>query len=202
MKICANCSAQNDDKTNFCPYCGSSSFSYYYNQQPQSQPQTGLPVLDTLSPSYISPLMQKNNGNIFLGIIGAVLFSLAGVLLYCLSFQAGIISGAASAAIYFFAYKGYEIFSGSKGAYSPVKIVVSIVTIIVMVIFSEYISLGITLMLEFGWSLEESLNCIPDLLNNAELSEAVLSDLLFAFVFGAIAVISNIRKIMKARNNK
>lgn len=168
----------------------------------QTQSQTGIPIYDALGSSQPSSVAPKNNGKILPGLLGAVLFSLAGVLLYCILYQAGVIAGIAGIFIYLLAYKGYGILSGAKNSFSPVGIAASVITMIVMIFVSEYISLGVAIFIAFedaGCTLAEAFEQIPEFLEDGEVSEAVTGDLMYAYIFGIISVIGNIISIRKER---
>ena len=201
MKICSGCSAQVDDNARFCPICGSTVASQSIGEQfDQQMVQTSDSAIDP-----DSALAEKNNGNILKGLLGAVLFSLGGVLLYCVLYQLNILAAISCILMFTLAYKGYGKFSGAKDSYSPVGLALSVIIMIIMIFMAEYISLGITLFIELagdGYTLVDSFLLLPAILEESEVAEAVGGDLAFAYIFALISVIANIISIKKARKKK
>ncbi len=216
MKTCRYCATQLDDNAIFCYTCGAKAedAAPVYRQQPVYQQQPAYqqqPVyqqqpafdLDSYAPSSSNPA-PINNGNIPLGILGAILFSLAGVLAYCLLYQVGIIAGVAGVVIYLLAYKGYGVLSGAKKAYSPVGIAVSAVTMLVMIFVSEMLSVRITAMvalIEEGMSFDAASSMVSEVISHPDSQSAITEDLSFAYIFGIISVVANIINVRRERKN-
>lgn len=60
--------------------------------------------------------MNKTKENVALGAVGALLFSLAGLAVYYLIYQMGMIAGLSGLVAVFCSYFGYGLFSGNKNS--------------------------------------------------------------------------------------
>lgn len=198
MKKCIKCGALNEDNVNFCATCGSSDFTDM-NAQP------------TNTPNYNSDGVALNeNGNIIAGVVGAFLFSLIGGLAYFLIYQLGIIAGISGLIIFVLANFGYNLFAKPSTKNSIVGLVVSIVMTIAVIYLAEYCCVAYALYDEFGKafgsdftaSFFDMFKAVPDFFaESSELKDAFIEDLVFAYVFAAIATAGNVVNIVKARKN-
>lgn len=213
MKKCNKCGTQVEDQSNFCISCGGSDFSAVVasNEQPiqqlNDQVQNYPPIY---APAYQVQNVEaddetdKGNGNILAGVVGAVLFSLIGGLLYFVIYQIGVIAGICGLAIFVLANFGYNLFAkGNKN--TIVSLVVSIIMMIVTIFLAEYVSLSFEIFQTFkdqGINIFDAIRATPEFLAEPEIGEAVAGDLAFAYIFGFLASISNIVNIVKARKKK
>ena len=188
MKKCSVCGTQTEDQTKFCAACGSSDFSVTEAESVNSA--QGVSELET------------GHGNIIAGIVGAFLFSLIGGLLYFVVYQIGIIAGICGLVIFVLANFGYGLFAKTKNKASLVALIVSIVSMIVMIFLAEYFCLSFEIFQvykELDITIFDAIKATPEFLAEPEISSAVTEDLTFAYIFGFIASIGNIRNIIKAR---
>ena len=203
MKICNSCNAQNDDASTVCEYCGSSDF----------KPSDTAPLEQPYQPSvttyaYQQPTVVKapdlGNGNVIAGIVGALLFSIIGGLLYFGLYQMGIIAGICGLVIFVLANFGYNLFAkGNKN--TIVGLVVCIIVLILMIVISEYLCISFEIYQAFkeeeSITFFDAVRVTPDFLEIPEVKSAFIKDLAFGLIFGFIASISNITAIVKARKN-
>ncbi len=219
MKICQQCGAVAQDTDRFCQMCGCSSFSEMqqqnqpvYAQQQYAQPVQQPAYTQTVQqPVFAQPVVPQanpvdmSNGNIPLGIIGAVLFSLAGVLLYIIVYQIGFVAGICGLAIFLLANFGYRFFAGIKHKTSMVGLITSVIVMVVMIFVAFYGAIVTSVAMEavnygfdFNSGLELGFELAPEVIEEGE----VISDLIFSYVFGIVASISNIKSIMNTRKGQ
>lgn len=192
MKKCNNCGTMLEDNANFCNECGSTVVDKLPEQSQTVSAQTNEPK-------------GFSNGNILLGIIGAILFSLIGAAIYFVIYQLGIVAGICGFAIFYLSYLGYRLFAGIKKQTSIVGLVVAVILTIVMILVAEYSSLIFAVYNElkgFGITLSEAVDLTFKTMEDPEVSEAVTGDLVFAYIFGFAAIISHIAAIVKANKTK
>ncbi len=216
MKICNVCSSKNEDDARFCFSCGASLATASVSEPPkqpsageqfegQCAQTTGVPLYDALTQEPVAQVQEKDNGKIIPGILGAILFSLGGVLAYCVLYQLGIIAGLACLLMFVLASMGYDKFAGTKGKNSPVGNAVSFILVIVMILFAEYVSMGISIFIEMngdGYTLIDSFSMIPYLLEYDDVREAFVGDLAFAYIFGIIAAAASLIKTKKSKKKE
>ena len=77
-KKCNACGAQVEDQAAFCQACGSADL-----------------IENEVTPTYQAPAIEEDtgNGNVVLGIVGAVLLALVGGIVYFAIYQLGVIAG-------------------------------------------------------------------------------------------------------------
>lgn len=209
MKICSNCGVQTDDNAKFCPSCGSSDLiAQSASVQQFDQVQSYPPIFN---PTYQVENAQDaaddiNGGeNILAGIVGAFLFSILGGLLYFIIYQVGIIAGICGLVIFVLANFGYGLFAKTKNKASMVGLIAAIVATIVMIYAAEFFCISFEIFQVYkdqGITIFDAIRATPEFLAEPEIGEAVAGDLVFAYVFGFIATISNIVQIVKARKKK
>ena len=211
MKNCNNCGAQVEEEINFCAACGSSDFSAVAsnNQQPlpklDEEPQSFPPIYDSIQEPSSASASEEGHGNITAGVVGAFLFSLIGGLLYFVVYQIGIIAGICGLVIFVLANFGYGLFAKTKNKASMVALIVSIVATIVMIFLAEYFCLSFEIFQaykEMDITIFDAIKATPEFLAEPEISSAVTEDLAFAYIFGFLASIGNIKSIIKARKAK
>ncbi len=210
MKKCNNCGAQTDDQALFCASCGSGNLSAIetLNGQPiagntNAAPAVVPPVPTAGAPS--APLGSKH-GNIVAGIVGALLFSLVGGLLYFVIYQMDIIAGICGLVMFVLADFGYGLFAQTKSKTSLVRLFVAIIAMVIMIFAAEYLCLSYEIFQvyqeEFGITFFEAVKATPEFLAEPEIGDAVIEDLIFAYAFGFLATIGNITQVIKARKEE
>ena len=208
MKKCNKCGTQADDQAAFCATCGSSDMSKIetLNGQPiHADTNPFPPVVPTLNaPTAPTPPVDNGHGNILAGIIGALLFSLAGAVLYFVVYQMGFIAGICGLVMFVLADFGYGLFAQTKNKTSLVRLAVSFLSMAVMIFAAEYLCLSYEIFSVFEGSIAffEAVQLTPDFLSDPEISGAVIEDLIFAYGFGILATFGNISQVFKARKQK
>lgn len=192
-KFCSVCGKSTDDNSKFCSNCGSDSFS----QAPTTE-VTGTYALNGEEGAVPETDSKEKVG---LGILGAFLFSLAGGILYVILYQFGILSAICGWLAFILAGVGYRKFSKTKERFSVKSIIVSAVMLVVVLLLSEYVCISIevyrALAEEYYFTFFDALLSAHLVLADSEILRAVLSDLGFCFLFGAIAVISEVVTFFK-----
>ena len=205
MKRCNNCGALVQEEDKFCTHCGGGAFTAADVPQPmdpsQSEPSAYVPV-------YPGPEVaaeeetDKGHGNILAGVVGAFLFSIIGGALYFVVYQMGYIAGICGLVIFVLANFGYGLFAKNTNKASVVCLVVSILAMALMIFLAEYFCLSYEIYSVYeseGITFFDALRATPEFLTDSEVSSAVVEDLVFAYIFGFAASISNIISARKAR---
>lgn len=138
-------------------------------------------------------------GNLPAGIVGAILFSLAGVALWVLVNRLGYIAAICGLVLMVCAFKGYEKFS--KKLDMP-GIIACIVVAVFMGLVSQFICITLDayeIFSEYGLTLLECAEMVPYLLAEPELLSAYLPDLLLGYLFMAIGSFSFVRNAIAAQ---
>ena len=184
MKQCSNCRMQLDDRTVTCPYCGS----------------TELTELKARA----NPLEieEKGSGNVVAGVVGAFLFALIGGLLYFIIYQVGYIAGICGLIIFILANYGYHLFAkGEKD--SMTGLIVAVVMTVLVIFLAEYLSLSYEIFTvfrdEYDITIFDAIRATPDFLSDPEIMGPVAKDLLMAYGFSIIGIISNFANRRKAK---
>lgn len=193
-KICSHCGEQAKDESKFCSNCGGSNFTtddilsspaYTLNGE-----QGGMPEA-----------VKKER--VFLGILGAFLFSLAGGVIYVILYQLGILAAICGWVTFILAGVGYRKFSGTKERFSLKSIITSLVMLVVVILLAEYVCIAIEIYKElvndYYITFLDAFLFVPTLLTDGEALRATLGDLGFSYLFGFIAVIGNIVNFFKGR---
>lgn len=139
--------------------------------------------------------------NVFMGVLGAVLFTIpGGALTFALSIFGYIaaISGIATAAL---AMLGYRIFSGAnknKGVKSSVaSIVTSVIATFLMLLLAEFVVYSFVMSKNYGLTIFESMSVMPELLRDAEFRKYFITDVLGVWLFAAIGMGGYIWSLVK-----
>ena len=207
MKVCKQCQVQAPDEARFCGVCGSTEFVTVADSvQPglnQPLPVSPMPVYAQPTPVVSAPPESADgNGNIVAGVVGAFLFSLVGAALYFILYQIGIIAGVSGLVMFVLASFGYGLFAKTKNKACVAGIVSAVIATLVMLFVAEYVCVAydiFSVYQEYGVTFFEALRATPEFLAEPEISEAVIGDLAFAYLFGLIAVISNVVSLVKSR---
>lgn len=197
MKTCKNCSTVTEDNINFCPYCGGNEFITGDSINSSSSLAQGYTLND-------NQLSVNINGNIPLGVLGAFLFSIVGVVLYFVIYRLGYIAGISGFVMFVLAQYGYKFFSKGNINVSIVSLVVSVITMLIMIFVAECACLTYVIFEVYDGdglniTLGEALERIPELFENSEISAEITSDLVFAYGLGFLCIISNIITVVKNR---
>ncbi len=210
MKQCNQCQTTLDDIATVCTVCGSQDLTVLANDpQTPEQPMPGYqPPYQTYNPNYnpsVMPAEENGNGNVLAGVVGAFLFSIIGGILYFIIYQMDIIAGICGLVMFVLANFGYRLFAQTKNKACIPALIASIASMIVMIFIAEYICIAYIiyeLFSEFGMSFFEAARYTPNFLIEYELVSDVIGELVFAYIFGFVASISNIIEIVKARKNQ
>jgi len=151
---------------------------------------------------YEEELNQKKYGNIPLGVLGALIFSLGGVALYLILYWANFIAWISGFVMYTLAALGYGLFTKTKDKPSFLNVLIPGIITVVMILVSELLGLSIIvhneLTAEYGnISFLETLSLIPYYLEDEAVLSAVLEDVGFMYLMGIISVIYTIRTRLK-----
>lgn len=140
-------------------------------------------------------------GNLPAGVVGALLFSLAGVALWVLVNRLGYIAAICGLVLVVCAFKGYEIFG--KKIDMP-AIVICLLVAVFMGLVSQYICIGMDIyeaFEEYGVSMLDALRSVPQFIFDPELEllAAYAPDLIISYVFMALGSFSFIRNAIAAQ---
>lgn len=165
MKICNNCGTKLDDYVGICPECG------------------------TVTES-MANMADENKKEVKLvrGILGAFLFSLAGVAAYVVMYMVGYISLVSVCVMFAVANIGYKKFSGESEGSIKGLLVAAAVTII-MIPISECICLGVEIYQAYsdtGINIIDAMYNVPDFLTDEEIRSACIEDIVFSYIVGAL----------------
>ena len=143
-------------------------------------------------------------GNLPAGVVGALLFSLAGVALWVLVNRLGYVAAICGLVLMVCAFKGYEKF-GKK--IDMAGIVVCVLVAIFMGLVSQYICIGMDIYEVFGPEFDitiiDALRSVPSFLLDPELDlvSAYAPDLILGYVFMALGSFSFIRNAIAAQKH-
>ncbi len=213
MKRCNYCGTVAEDNVNFCASCGAQAFTPMDNQNPapnmgNQPPAPGMgyqpyaaPAPNPVMPAAPAATNINENGNIALGFLGALLFSVLGGVVYVLLYQAEIVASIAGFLMFFLAGVGYRLFAKTKNKCSIAGLVCSIIVTAVMVYLAQYVGAAWTIKDVFGsnMSLLEAVEALPEWLKLPGMQDAFNSDLTMGYVFAAIGCAGSIIAIIKER---
>lgn len=207
MKKCSFCGANSDDDAKFCPSCGGSDFSEVGTEQGSTlngEQTVSQPVVSVQPEQPAAPVAQVRE-NIVAGAVGAFLFSLIGVALYVLIYQANIISGICGLVIFVLASFGYGVFARTKNRSSVPNIVVSVIVMAAMIFISEYICISLEIYKvysDIGITFFDAVSSVPEFLSIPEIRSDFLKELAWAYLFGFAVSASYIVRLVRERKNK
>ena len=133
--------------------------------------------------------------NVGMGILGAVLFSVAGGALWVLLDRIGFIAGISGYVAFLCATKGYALFSGKQ---SKRGIIISVVASIVMMLIAAYVCLAWEVFDVFRAEGVSFLNCLKysyEFLADGEIAGSFFLDLLVGLV---LCVVASYRDVITA----
>ena len=144
-------------------------------------------------------LTEPKKENVLLGIIGALLLSLAGGAMVFLFMQINIIAGLAGIVGFIATYWGYRKFSGSDG--SKLGVIISLIFTLISLVAGLYISYAAELAKTFETSLGDAIPFLKEYLaNSSELRGEFIKNLLILLGLTAVASISTIVSSFKKTN--
>ena len=137
--------------------------------------------------------MQKRE-NLPLGIIGAILGTLIGSVLWVVLGQVGFIAGIAGYVIVFCGMKGYGILGREL---SKAGIVICVILSFLMIAGAEFVSLAITIYNEMGGlfapTIWDAFGWIPEMMKESELALAVAKDLIIGYALAIWASYASVK---------
>ena len=143
-------------------------------------------------------------GNLPAGIVGALLFSLAGVALWVLVNRLGYIAAICGLVLMVCTFKGYEVF-GKK--LDMTGIVACILVAVFMGFVSQYICIGMDIYEAFHYDFEitiiDALRAVPSFMLDPSLGlmSAYAPDLIMGYLFMALGSFSFIRNAIVAQKH-
>ncbi|MEE1155082.1 MAG: hypothetical protein UH241_08010 [Acutalibacteraceae bacterium] len=155
------------------------------------------------TPTPTPPVEHKEN--VFLGIIGAFLFSLVGGILWYVLYQIGIIAAISGFVGTMAAVYGYFIFS--KGE-SLVGVIISVVISLLVLVGAWYVCLATevynlsqelynTQYIDYQVTFVESFGLVPELLAAPKIGFECWKDLIFGLIFalaGSVKHLASLRR--------
>ena len=139
--------------------------------------------------------LERQPGNYLIGFLGAVLFSIPGILVTFLLFMLGKIAALSGIVYYFLAQKGYIWF---KGKFDKLGVVIVSLTSLLFVVIGTYVSYIASVVVELckddatseGLSVSEAISSAFDLVKIPDVEEELLSNIYMSlFICGIIVVI-------------
>ncbi len=200
VKICDSCGKVVEAGTNFCPNCGNTSF--HYEEKPADAAEFN--AANTPPVMQAAPEQAPQSEHVLAGIGGALLFSLGGVAVYVLLYQFGFIAWLSVTATYGLASLGYALFSGNRKTKSLASWLVPIIITVIMLLVSEYVAVVVALYREYksaGYdvALIDVARAMPEFFKDAEIRKLIWKDLAVSLVIGAIILVSNLIRMIKAK---
>lgn len=132
--------------------------------------------------------------NLPLGIIGAILGTLVGSVLWVVLGQVGFIAGIAGYVIVFCGMKGYGILGREL---SKAGIVICVILSFLMIAGAEFVSLAITIYNEMGGlfapTIWDAFGWIPEMMKESELALAVAKDLVIGYALAIWASYASVK---------
>jgi len=142
--------------------------------------------------------------------VGALLFSLAGAVVYFILYMMGYIASISGLIGVVCAVKGYALFSSKE---SKKGIVIATVIALLMIVLSSYLCLAYEIYdvyktgfeageMEFSLTFPESVRAVPFFLEEPDIRGSYISDLLFSLFFCLIGCGSFVMNKFKNANTK
>ncbi len=194
---CINCGREIPDGTRFCTFCGTKQTQQAPVQvqpqqqtQPQQQSQAYGNAAYAPQQMYQQPLRQPQTPaqeNVGMGVLGALLLSLAGIAIYIGIYQLGYIIFASGIIMFNFCLFGYNKFShaNSNLEYSKKGVLICGIITLFGMIFAEYVALGIEILKaykDYGATLWTSMTSVPSFLADSEVLWSALGDIAISFL--------------------
>lgn len=144
---------------------------------------------------YVNPaeIPVKRNENVALGVLGALLFSVAGGLAHFGLMQFGYIAAISALVGMAASYFGYGLFSGRKNTVHGA--ILAVVFTMLMIVAAEYFTLAKEVFdvfkEEYEITFRDALAATPAFLEDPDVRSGVLKDLGFALVFSIMEAFSS-----------
>lgn len=206
-KICKNCGMENIDSANFCGACGGNEFKEnavpkpVENASPETSGEfvsTGTNPTPSVNGQAVKPVGKEN---VALGILGALLLSLVGAVLYFAVYQIGVIAAVCGLAIFLLANFGYVKFS-KAGTLTTKGIIVSAIITLLMIFFAEYFCLSFEIYkvykTDYDINIFDAMGVTSSFLEDKDILTGFIKDLAIAYVLSIVAIVSEIAKRRKA----
>lgn len=138
--------------------------------------------------------------NVPLGILGALIGSLIGVIAWLVIYNLGFIAGITGFIMAVCCFKGYEMLGGRidrQGLW------IALIIAVVMLAVAEMLSLGLEIMsvyndyYDMGLTIFDAMQAVPYFLGDSDILWAVIKDLAFGYIFMAAASFSYIKNLHK-----
>lgn len=196
VKICKNCGQRLHENTGICIECECTEFDlvegdindYEINEKVITRREFGA------------------NGNIFLGVIGAFIFSLAGGLLYFFLYNWGIFAGISGLAIFYLSGLGYKKFSRCNNSLSTAGLITSIVLMVVIILGAHYVAFSYEIYqgyyfdyIDKNLTFIQSLTIAPQIIAEPEVTPNFINDLLYSYFFGILATAGDVIRILRLK---
>lgn len=179
----------------------------FNTEQIETQCQPGYSEMPApLGSSAITEVSEDKRENVFFGIVGALLFSLAGGVLWFIIYQLGFIAGICGLVTCMCAIFGYRIFSKNI---SKKGIVISIIISIVVILLAEYFCLSYDVFdaykmwyaegsVDYKLTFFESVQVAHLFLKDTTVLLSYIKDVAIGILLGVIASFSYVRKFLLA----
>lgn len=146
--------------------------------------------------------IKTKKGNMFGGIVGAFIGSLIGVALWVIIYQLGYIAGIVGLVFAVCSLKGYEKLGGKLNIPG---LIISLVIAVGMLYVAENIALAIEIFNAYKSQVDitffDAFKSIPEFMQNKEISNAVLSDLIFGYILMAVASFTSVVHVFRQSNH-
>lgn len=144
------------------------------------------------------------------GTVGALLFSLAGGVVYFLLYQVGYIAAISGLIGVICAFKGYEVFAKKLSKFGCIISVVMALLVIILAwycclakdVYSAYQSWFADGEIDFTLTFAESLRNAYRFLSEPEISKSYVTDLIIGIFLCALGAVRPIINIVKGNKNK
>lgn len=144
------------------------------------------------------------------GTVGALLFSLAGGIVYFLLYQVGYIAAISGLIGVICAFKGYEVFAKKLSKFGCIISVVMALLVIILAwycclakdVYSAYQSWYADGEIDFTLTFAESLRNAYRFLSEPEISKSYVTDLIIGIFLCALGAVRPIINIVKGSKNK
>lgn len=139
------------------------------------------------------------SSNIPMGVVGALLGSLVGGIVWVVLYQLGYVAAITGLIGVVLSYKGYVLFAKKKGVKEAV---ISTVIAFVMILAAHFVVWGILLYQQVGGmgfgDLMQCIRTVPAVIfSDSELISAFVTDLIYGYVFMAVGSFSFIYNAIK-----
>lgn len=135
--------------------------------------------------------------NVLLGLVGAVVLSLLGGVLYYVIYQMGYIAGICGLVTVLLANFGYQKLS--HAGFSVKGVVFSVIIAFIVLFIAEYCALANEIYKELGTyygydTFWEALDATPRFLKNSEVMAAFIKELMIAYALGIVASFASVKQ--------